>query len=223
MRLKPTTQRERDLFAQVNELKAQRKRHLNTIAAKQERCDTLNALYRRMKEVTAEYVRCCAATGKKAKLVPIILLASTTWCFGQRGTGSNPVAAQPVVESSITLPAIAPSPVKLSLTWDLQPDVTAWRVQVGPSRGNWTGSFITLTDRFVLTNGQHYAVRSIAGSLESDGASLWPSNRIGELWLTGMGTNFSGGTNIVRLNRFTNSPPGNMQFWGVANTTAGWE
>lgn len=48
-------------------------------------------------------------------------------------------------------------------------------------------------------------------------------NRIGEIWLRGMGTNFTGGTNIQKLCSYTNQPPGNMQFWGVANITTGWE
>lgn len=32
-----------------------------------------------------------------------------------------------------------------------------------------------------------------------------------------------GGTNIQKLCSYTNQPPGNMQFWGVANITTGWE
>ena len=148
------------------------------------------------------------------------LMLVATCSFAQRGT------LTPVVQpssTSIALPALTTAPVKLSLTWDLQPGVTAWRVDVGASRGNWSNSFTLTTNRFVLTNGQCYAVRSIAGGIESSGVSLWPSNRIGEIWLRGMGTNFTGGTNIQMLCRFTNKPPGHMQLWSVANITTGWE
>ena len=147
----------------------------------------------------------------KMKLAATILMLAAT-CFAQRGT----LVTKPVT-SSLALPsALVSAPVKLSLTWDIQPGVYAWRVQVGPSRGNWTGSFITLTNRFVLTNGQHYAVRSIAGAMESSGA-FWPSNRVGEFWLTDMTTN------LVLLKRFTNAPPEPQRFWGVVNKTVGWE
>jgi hypothetical protein len=154
------------------------------------------------------------SVGTVRNYLTVALMLVATCSFGQRGT------LTPVVQpssTSIALPALTTAPVKLSLTWDLQPGVTAWRVEVGASRGNWTNSFTLTTNRFVLTNWQCYAVRSIAGGIESSGVSLWPSNRIGEIWLTDTKTN------IVRLERFTNAPPETMRLWGVANITAGWE
>jgi hypothetical protein len=147
----------------------------------------------------------------------LVLLTSAT-CLAQRGT------LTPVVQPTVSLfnLAPAPSPVQsMSLTWDNV--APAYRVQVGASRGVWTNSFIVSTNRFVLTNGQHYAVWSVENGVESLTPALWPSNRVGELWLRGMGTNFTGGTNIQMLCRFTNQPPRHMQLWGVANITTGWE
>ena len=118
--------------------------------------------------------------------------------------------------------APTPSPVRsMSLTWDHV--APSYRVQVGATRGNWTNSFIVSTNRFVLTNNLCYAIWSVAGGVESLTPALWPSNRIGEIWLRGMGTNFTGGTNLQMLCRFTNAPPGHMQLWSVANITTGWE
>ena len=90
-------------------------------------------------------------------------------------------------------------------------------------RGVWTNSFTISTNRFVLTNNLCYAVWSLQNGAESLTPALWPSNRIGELWLRGMGANFTGGTNIQKLCSYTNQPPGHMQLWGVANITTGWE
>ena len=146
------------------------------------------------------------------------LMLVATCSFGQRGT------LTPVVQPTIGVfnLAPAPSPVQsMSLTWDHV--APSYRVQVGATRGNWTNSFIVSTNRFVLTNGQCYAVWSVANGAESLTPALWPSNRIGEIWLRGMGTNFTGGTNIQMLCRFTNNPPGHMQLWSVANMTTGWE
>jgi hypothetical protein len=140
----------------------------------------------------------------------ILVLLTAATCLAQRGT-LTPVATQPV-----SLFTLAPAPARLmSLKWDNV--APAYRVQVGAQRGVWTNSFIISTNRFVLTNNLHYAVWSVSNGAESPTPSLWPSNRIGEIWLTDR-TN-----NIVRLERFTNAPPEAMRFWGVANITTGWE
>ena len=146
------------------------------------------------------------------------LMLVATCSFAQRGT------LTPVVQPTIGVfnLAPAPSPVQsMSLTWDNV--APSYRVQVGATRGAWTNSFTISTNRFVLTNGQCYAVWSVANGAESLTPALWPSNRIGEIWLRGMGTNLTGGTNIQMLCKFTNQPPGHMQLWGVANITTGWE
>jgi hypothetical protein len=144
------------------------------------------------------------------------LMLAATCSFAQRGT------LTPVVQPTIGVFNLAHAPVRsMSLTWDSV--APSYRVQVGATRGIYTNSFIVSTNRFVLTNGQCYAVWSVANGAESLTPSLWPSNRIGEIWLRGMGTNFTGGTNIQMLCRFTNQPPGHMQLWSVANITTGWE
>jgi hypothetical protein len=162
--------------------------------------------------------------GVMASMVAIVLLLSGTRSMAQRGEGTTFNIQQPTLNAQvIALPTLAPTPKKTNiLTWNHIPGVT-YRVQVGAARGNYTNSFTVSTNQFPLTNGLAYAVWSVQGAIESAVPALWPSNRVGELWLTGMGTNLTGGTNIVRLAKFTNSPPGNMQFWGVANVTTGWE
>ena len=164
----------------------------------------------------AERLNISVGTVRNYLTAAVMLVA--TCSFGQRGT------LTPVVQPTIGVfnLAPAPSPVQsMSLTWDNV--APSYRVQVGATRGNWTNSFTISTNRFVLTNGQCYAVWSVAGGAESLTPSLWPSNRIGEIWLRGMGTNFTGGTNIQMLCRFTNQPPGHMQLWSLANITTGWE
>jgi hypothetical protein len=149
----------------------------------------------------------------------IVLLMSVTCSFAQRGTGANPVATT----TTVSMFAIVLGTFKQTyVTWDNPPGASN-RVSWGTVRNYWTNGAATITtNTFPVTNGWQYKFTAIVNGVESIPA-LWPSNRIGELWLTGMGTNFTGGTNIVRLNRFTNSPPGNMQLWGVANLTIGWE
>lgn len=108
------------------------------------------------------------------------------------------------------------------LAWDNPPGASN-RVAWGRVRNAWTNGVATIsTNRFPITNGWAYKVTAIVDGMESVPA-LWPSNRVAELWLRGHGTNMTQGTNIVRLVKFTNAPPGNMQFWGVANVTTGWE
>ena len=164
----------------------------------------------------AERLNISVGTVRNYLTAALMLVAACS--FGQRGT------LTPVVQPTIGVfnLAPAPSPVQsMSLTWDSV--APSYRVQVGATRGVWTNSFTISTNRFTLTNGQCYAMWSVAGGAESLTPSLWPSNRIGEIWLRGMGTNFTGGTNIQMLCRFTNQPPGHMQLWSVANMTTGWE
>jgi len=122
---------------------------------------------------------------------------------------------QMATTSSLTLPVTPATFKQTVLTWD-NPLGASNRVAWGGARYSWTNSASVSTNRFNVTNGTHYAVYAMLGGIESIPA-LWPSNRIGELWLTGMGTN------IQKLCRFTNNPPGQMRFWGVANITTGWE
>jgi len=141
-------------------------------------------------------------------------------CYAQRGTGSNPAAT---TTSTISMFALAPAPFKQTLlTWDNPPgasNIVSW----GTVRNYWTnGSRTIASNTFPVTNGTAYKITAIVNGIESIPA-LWPSNRIGEIWLVGMGTNFTGGTNIQKLCSFTNQPPGHMQLWGVKNITTGWE
>ena len=190
-------------------------------------CNVIHSASDRLKDVAAAHVRKvveqCGTQMKAAERLNIsvgtvrnyltaALLLVATCSFGQRGT------LTPVVQPTISMfnLAPAPSPVQsMSLTWDNV--APSYRVQVGATRGVWTNSFTISTNRFVLTNNLYYAVWSVANGTESLTPSLWPSNRIGEIWLTDR-TN-----NIVRLERFTNAPPETMRLWGVANITTGWE
>ena len=145
-----------------------------------------------------------------------VLLATSS--FAQRGEG----VLLTTTTRALSFPAPAPAPFKQTvLTWD-NPVGASNRVAWGGARYSWTNSATVATNRFNVTNGICYAITSIVNGIESIPA-LWPSNRIGEIWLRGMGTNFTGGTNIQKLCSFTNQPPGNMQLWGVANITTGWE
>ena len=185
-------------------------------------CNVIHSTSDKLKDVAAAHVRKvvkqCGTQVKAAERLDIsvgtvrnyltaALMLIATCSFGQ---------------PTISLFNLAPAPVRsVSLTWDSV--APSYRVQVGATRGNWTNSFTISTNRFTLTNGQCYAVWSVANGAESLTPSLWPSNRIGEIWLRGMGTNLTGGTNIQMLCRFTNQPPGHMQLWSVANITTGWE
>jgi len=119
------------------------------------------------------------------------------------------------------------APAKYSLLkWDT--GMSNFVVKVGASREVWTNQFTVSTNQFRLTNGLHYGicgVFTVPGVITNATCFpvYWPSNRIGELWLRGNGTNLSNGTNIALLMRFTNTPPGNVLFWSVANITTGWE
>ena len=142
----------------------------------------------------------CASAVHSAQVVPGVQMAAT---------------------SSLTL-TVSPLPFKQTvLTWD-NPLGASNRVAWGNARYSWTNTATLTTNRCNVTNGICYAITSIVGGIESV-PSLWPSNRIGEIWLRGMGTNLTGGTNIQMLCRFTNQPPGHMQLWGVKNITTGWE
>jgi len=164
----------------------------------------------------------CALHYRVRKLVNIwtvfIPLVALVMC-------SNAAQVVPGVQmattSSLTLPTSTATFKQTVLTWD-NPLGASNRVAWGGARYSWTNSASVSTNQFNVTNGTHYAVYAMLGGIESIPA-LWPSNRIGELWLTGMETNFTGGTNIQKLCSFTNQPPGQMRFWGVANITTGWE
>jgi len=146
-----------------------------------------------------------------------MLLISTIWSQSAQVVPG----VQMATTSSLTLPVTPTTFKQVVLTWD-NPAGASNRVAWGGARYSWTNSTAVSTNQFNVTNGTCYAVYAMLGGIESIPA-LWPSNRIGELWLTGMGTNFTGGTNIQKLCRFTNQPPGQMRFWGVANITTGWE
>ena len=142
----------------------------------------------------------CASAVRSAQVVPGVQMAT---------------------KSSLTLPVSLATFKQTVLTWD-NPIGASNRVAWGGARYSWTNSASVSTNQFNVTNGVCYCVTAIVNGIESIPA-LWPSNRIGEIWLTGMGTNFTVGTNIQKLCSFTNQPPGNMQFWGVKNITTGWE
>lgn len=157
---------------------------------------------------------CCRCWRRTIILLSILLaLIVGSDCFAQRGTNTKePVATV----GTLALPV--PVFRQTVLTWD-NPAGASNKVSWGVARNAWTNGNRTIsTNTFFVTNGWHYRVTAIVAGVESTPA-LWPSNRIGELWLT----SYPKGTNITKLLKFTNSPPGNMQFWGVANITTGWE
>jgi hypothetical protein len=152
-------------------------------------------------------------------IIPVatMLLISTIWSQSAQVVPG----VQMATKSSLPLPLSATTFKQTVLTWD-NPAGASNRVAWGGARYSWTNSASVITNKFNVTNGVCYCVTAIVNGIESIPA-LWPSNRIGELWLTGMGTNFTVSTNIQKLCRFTNEPPGQMRFWGVANITTGWE
>ena len=146
-----------------------------------------------------------------------ILLISTIWSHSAQVVPGVKMATT----SGLKLTLFPATFKQTVLTWD-NPIGASNRVAWGGARYSWTNSTAISTNQFNVTNGVCYCVTAIVNGIESIPA-LWPSNRIGEIWLTGMGTNFTVGTNIQKLCSYTNQPPGNMQFWGVKNITTGWE
>jgi len=133
-------------------------------------------------------------------------------CFAQRGT----MTPEPTV-GTLALPV--PKFRQTVLRWDNPPgasNVVSW----GLARNAWTNGNRTInTNAFFVTNGWHYRVTAMVSGVESVPA-LWPSNRVGQLWLVGMSNDMKQRTNLVALTgEFDDVPPGNMQLWGVENRT----
>jgi hypothetical protein len=135
-------------------------------------------------------------------------------CFAQRGTNlKEPVATV----GTLALPA--PVFRQTVLRWDNPlgaSNVVSW----GLARNAWTnGVRVINTNAFFVTNNWHYRVTALVAGVESTPA-LWPSNRVGQLWLVGMSNDMKQRTNLVALTgEFDDVPPGNMQLWGVENRT----
>ena len=157
------------------------------------------------------------------RLVLTIFLMSGICCLAQRGTLTAKVVPQKTFSSVLSGMAVAPATNRQTyLTWNNDAGASN-RISWGLVRNAWTnGSALIFTNRFAVTNGWSYAVTQIVNGVESFPA-LWPSNRVGELWLTGYTTSMTASTNIAKLISFTNNPPGNMALWGVENRTVGWQ
>ncbi len=158
-------------------------------------------------------------------------VAATRKLQSPRAASLDPIQSSGVStisqQSAAVLAPIAPGTVTnnrtLTLVWDWPAEAVSFAVYTGPSRTQLTNRSVVTTNRIALDRAVTYGVASLSAQGIESTLAYWPSNRIAELWLRGMGTNMSGGTNIVRLVAFTNSPPGNMQFWGVADVTVGWQ
>lgn len=87
-----------------------------------------------------------------------------------------------VTASSLTLPVSPATFKQIWLTWDSVLGASN-RVEWGTARYAWTnGSQIVTSNIFAITNGFHYAVKSVFDGIESIPA-LWPSNRIDRIWV----------------------------------------
>jgi hypothetical protein len=120
---------------------------------------------------------------KRLNLAVVILLASTLWCFAQRGTLTPKVATSAPAVSIFSMPSAAVAPFKQTvLTWDNPPGASN-RVAWGLSRNAWTNGNRTITtNTFFVTNGWHYKVTAMVAGVESIPA-LWPSNRFDRIWI----------------------------------------
>jgi hypothetical protein len=139
--------------------------------------------------------------------------------------GMSVVQAQ-VKGSALLIPAIAPTSLATNktqyLTWTSSE--ARFAVYTGTNRVSLGNRQVISENKTRLTNGVHYGIAAInVGNIEST-LAYWPSNRIAEIWLRGYGANLNQFTNVTRLvGPFTNAPPGQMQFWGVADITIGWQ
>jgi Leucine-rich repeat (LRR) protein len=128
--------------------------------------------------------------------------------------------------AALLLPTLAPAGLATNktsyLTWTSSE--AQFAVYTGSSRATLTNRQVISENRTRLTNGVHYGIAALNTVGIESTLAFWPSNRIGELWLRGSGTNLNQFTNVTRLaGPFTNAPPGLMRFWGVADVTVGWQ
>jgi hypothetical protein len=131
----------------------------------------------------------------------------------------------PVATASAAKSTAAAIPVKpFVLTWDAEPGISNWTVYSGPARNQWTATNTIGTNVLAITDKtKAYGITAVFLGAPSV-VAYWPSNRLGQLWLTGYSADLTQRTNVARLTgTFTNNPPGNMQLWGVENRTVGWE
>jgi hypothetical protein len=155
----------------------------------------------------------------KTKVVRSPRDAATVAAPKQSSLPPMPVATASAAKST------AAAPVKpFVLTWDVEPGVTNWTVYSGPARNQWTATNMISTNVLAITDKtKAYGITAMLLGAPSV-VAYWPSNRLGQLWLTGYTADLTQRTNIARLTgTFTNNPPGNMQLWGVENRTVGWE
>lgn len=143
----------------------------------------------------------------------LLTLFIATSAVAQRGTNIKP---EPTI-GALALPV--PVFRQTVLRWD-NPAGASNVVSWGLARNAWTnGVQVINTNAFFVTNNWHYRVTAMVAGIESVPA-LWPSNRVGQLWLVGMSNDMKQRTNLVALTgEFDDVPPGNMQLWGVENRT----
>lgn len=130
----------------------------------------------------------------------------------------------PAATSSAAKSTAAPAVKPFVLTWDAEPGVTNWTVYSGPARNQWTATNTIATNVLAITDRtKAYGITAMFLGAPSV-VAYWPSNRLGQLWLTSYSADLTQRTNVAQLTKtFTNNPPGNMQLWGVENRTVGWE
>lgn len=127
--------------------------------------------------------------------------------------------------AALLIPSVAPSTVAINksryLVWTNKESQSV--VYTGASRQTLSNRQVISANQTLYTNGVHYGVAAINMAGVESTLAYWPSNRVAEYWLRGYGTNLNQFTNIVKLATFTNNPPGQMYFWGVADITTRWE
>ncbi|MGC3961321.1 MAG: hypothetical protein QM813_26360 [Verrucomicrobiota bacterium] len=106
------------------------------------------------------------------------------------------------------------------LTWES--NAYQFAVRTGTNRSSVGNRQVVATNAVPFERGLVYDVRALNAAGIEGAPAYYPSNRVGSYWLRGYGANLAQGTNIARLVTFTNIPPGNMQFWGIADVTEGW-
>jgi hypothetical protein len=206
-----------------------------TVSRQGTRCGVCFQAKRRSKKalptVVATFLALClcvAVAGLGATIRPVQSPKAASQDSGARvqvsGIKQSSLPAVPVAAASAAQSAAAAAVKPFVLTWDAEPGITNWTVYSGTARNQWTATNTITTNVLEITDRtKAYGITALFLGAPSV-VAYWPSNRLGQLWLTGYSADLTQRTNLARLTgTFTNNPPGNMQLWGVENRTVGWE
>ena len=201
------------VFAVVNRSQAKSDIKSCRICGVPTRGETCRTHMRHRQVLPDAFDKALEAHWRRGVLCLIVLCLVSVDAFAQRGTNIKP---EPTI-GTLALPV--PVFRQTVLRWDNPlgaSNVVSW----GLARNAWTNGNRTITtNSFFVTNNWHYRVTAMVAGIESVPA-LWPSNRVGQLWLVGMSNDMKQRTNLVALTgEFDDVPPGNMQLWGVENRT----